>query len=197
MDTPMEPLAAAIGPSGHSDAAHRLYTKRLGLWLFIASEAFLFAAAIAARFSILGDDRPADINQPLGLVISTILLTSSLTAYRAETAMAHDDLGGFLRNATSTMFLGGMFLVGVILEWSEGLRLFPPGTLFGSAFFALIGLHAFHVITGLIVLGIVRGMAKRGRFGAGDYWPVEGAVKYWHFVDVAWVFIFPTLYLIR
>jgi cytochrome c oxidase subunit 3 len=197
MDTPMAPLAAPLGPSGHFDPAHRLYAKRLGLWLFIASEAFLFAAVIAARFSILGADRPADINQPLGLVISTILLTSSLTAYRAETAMAHDDRRGFLRNAMFTMALGGMFLVGVVLEWSEGLRLFPPGTLFGSAFFGLIGLHAFHVITGLVILGIVRAMAKRGRFGSGEYWPVEGAVKYWHFVDVAWVFIFPTLYLVR
>ncbi len=197
MDASMEPLAAVPRAPAHADSARRLYTKRLGLWLFIASEAFLFSAAIAARFYLAGDNRPADINQPLGLAISTILLTSSLSAYRAETAMAHDDRAGFVRNATFTMLLGGVFLVGVVIEWSEGLRLFPPDTLFGSAFFTLIGLHAFHVITGLVALGIVRGMARRGRFGADDYWPVEAAVKYWHFVDVAWVFIFPTLYLIR
>jgi len=101
-----------------------------------------------------------------------------------------------VRNASFTILLGLLFMVGVVVEWSEGLRHFPPGTVYGSAFFTLIGMHAFHVFTGLVVLGIVLRLGRRGHFGSHDYWPVEAAVKYWHFVDVAWVIIFPTLYLV-
>ncbi len=176
--------------------AWRLRANRLGLWFFLASETFLFAAAISSRYIIVGVSRPEDLNQPLGLAISFVLILSSLTAYRAETFMAHDDRASFLRNVTWTILLGLLFLVGVAVEWSEGLRFFPPSTPFGTAFFSLIGLHAFHVFTGVVALAVVRGMAKRGRFGSGDHWGVEAVVKYWHFVDVAWVVIFPTIYLV-
>jgi cytochrome c oxidase subunit 3 len=59
----------------------------------------------------------------------------------------------------------------------------------------LIGLHAFHVLTGLIGLSIVLSLGSRGHYGSTDFWAVEGVVKYWHFVDLAWVLIYPTLYL--
>ncbi len=180
----------------HVEPPVRLRANQVGLWLFIASEAFLFSAVIVSRFYLLGVSRPEELNQPLGLAISLVLLASSLTAFRAETSIAHDDREGFLKNVSITIALGGLFLVGVVAEFWEGLRLFPPDTLYGSAFFTLVGLHAFHVLTGVIALGVVRGLGKRGRFGSDSYWGVEGVVKYWHFVDVAWVFIFPTLYLV-
>jgi cytochrome c oxidase subunit 3 len=176
--------------------AWRVRANVLGLWCFIASESFLFGAVIAARYILLGVSRPPELNQPLGFAISLVLILSSLTAYRAETLMAHDDRAGFLRNVTWTILLGLLFLVGVAVEWAEGLRSFPPSTPFGSAFFSLIGLHAFHVFTGVLALAVVRGMAARGRFGSRDHWGVEAVVKYWHFVDVAWVVIFPTIYLV-
>lgn len=88
-------------------------------------------------------------------------------------------------------------MVGVVLEWREGLEFFPPSTLYGSVFFTLIGLHAFHVFTRVVALAALLFAGRDGRFlGPDAYWPVEGVVKYWHFVDVAWVFIFPTLYLV-
>ena len=101
-----------------------------------------------------------------------------------------------MTNVSLTILLGSLFLVGVGVEWWEELRFFPPQTLYGSAFFTLIGLHAFHIFTGVVALAIVRGLGKRGRFGSTGYWGVDGVIKYWHFVDVAWVFIFPTLYLV-
>lgn len=174
----------------------RLYLNRLGLWLFIASEMFLFAALLTSRFYLGGFQRPADLNQPLGLIISVILVASSFTAYRAETAVAHGNQRGFRRNILFTIFLGVLFMAGLVVEWWEGFRFFPPSTGYGTAFFALTGLHGFHVLTGLIVLTIVYSLGRRGRFTMGSYWGVEGAVKYWHFVDVAWVFIYPTLYLV-
>lgn len=178
-------------------AYSRRRINQLGLWLFLASETFLFAAALASRYYLLGVERPEELNLPLALVLSLVLLLSSLTAYRAEVFIATGDRRGFLRNTGFTIALGVVFLVGVGLEWNEGLRSFPPSTLYGSAFFTLIGLHAFHVLTGLAALGVIMGLGWSGRFGPDDYWGVEGVVKYWYFVEFAWLFIYPTLYLVK
>jgi cytochrome c oxidase subunit 3 len=177
--------------------AERLRTNRLGLWLFIASESFLFAALISARYYLLGTERAEELNQALGFVISTVLLTSSLFAYRAETAARFGDQRGFRRATATTIGLGLLFMIGVALEFREGLGSFPPSTLYGSAFFTLVGFHAFHVFTGVVALAALLWTGRDGRFGPEHHWPVEGVVKYWHFVDVAWVFIFPTLYLVK
>lgn len=189
-------MAIIEGAPGHAAHAYRARANHLGLWFFIASEAFLFAAMISARYVLLGVQRPAHLNQGLGLVISIVLLASSLSAYRAETAIAHGDQVGMVRFLRLTILLGLIFTVGVVLEWREALEFFPPDTLFGSVFFTLIGLHAFHVLTGVGALAVVLRLGRRGRFSADDHWGVEGVIKYWHFVDVAWVFIFPTVYLV-
>jgi cytochrome c oxidase subunit 3 len=170
--------------------------KRVGLWLFILSETFLFAALISSRYYLRGLERPEEVNQALGLALTVILLASSLTAYRAETAMAHGNRSVFFRNILGTIALGLLFLIGVGYEWAEAFHHFPPDTGFGTLLFTLTGVHAFHVFSGVVILFLVFLAARRGAFGAGDYWGVEGGVKYWHFVDVAWVFIYPTLYLV-
>ncbi len=177
-------------------SARELHNGRLGLWLFIVSEAALFSAFISARYLNLGTARPEELNQGLGVAITGILLLSSLTAYRAETSIAHGDRSGFLRNTLWTLLLAGVFLVGVVIEWVEGFQFFPPSTRYGTSFFSLTGLHGLHVLSGAVLLAGVYLHGRRGRYGPGDYWPVEGVVKYWHFVDVAWVFIYPTLYLV-
>lgn len=177
---------------------NRLDINRFGLWLFILSESFLFMALLISRYYILVFQRPAELNQPLGFVISIILLLSSLTAYRCEIAIAHGNEKMFKRNILFTLGLGGLFLAGVAIEWIEGFHFFPPSRGFGMLFFTLTGFHAFHVITGLAALAVVFIMSQKqkGRYGPGNYWGVEAVVKYWHFVDVAWVFIYPTLYLV-
>lgn len=174
----------------------RLYVNRLGLWLFFLSEIFLFAALLSSRFYLHGLYRPAELNQFLGLIISVILVLSSLTAYRAEIASAHGDQRRFRSNILITISLGLIFLIGVVVEWWEGLHFFPPSTGFGTIFFTLTGVHAFHVLTGILALTLVYLLGRSGRFTTGKYWGVEGVVKYWHFVDVAWVFIYPILYLV-
>ncbi|MBM3948860.1 MAG: heme-copper oxidase subunit III [SAR202 cluster bacterium] len=95
-----------------------------------------------------------------------------------------------------TIALGIVFLAGVGIERYEAFRHFSPSTGFGTVFFTLTGVHATHVLSGLIMLGIVWFLGRDGRYTKGNYWGVEGAVKYWHFVDVARVFIYPTLYLV-
>ena len=157
---------------------------------------FLFAALLSSRYYLQGVQRPEGLNQPLGLVISIVLLLSSLTAYMSEMGATHGEQGIFRRNILFTLGFGALFLVGVGVEWAEAFRHFPPSSGFGTLFFTLTGVHAFHVLSGMIVLLVVFSLGRRGRYGPGNFWAVEGAVKYWHFVDVAWVFIYPTLYLV-
>ena len=173
-----------------------LYRKRLGLWLFIVSECYLFLAFLSARYYLLGVHRPPELNQTLGLVISGALLLSSLTAYRAECSAEHGDIPGLLRNTAATIVLALLFLVGVGMEWVEAFGFFPPSQAFGTVFFSLTGLHALHVISGTVLLALVYWNGRRGRYTPDNMWGVEASVKYWHFVDIAWVFIYPTLYLV-
>ena len=179
-----------------STTTDRLAINRLGLWLFFLSESFLFMALLVTRFYLQGVRRPAEVNQPLGFAISIVLLLSSLTAYRAETFIAHGMEKLFRRNVIFSLCLGSLFLVGVGVEWSGAFRSFPPGTVFGTVFFTLTGFHAFHVLLGLLALLTLVLPGQKGRFTPANYWGAEGIIKFWHFVDVVWMFIFPTLYLV-
>ena len=178
-----------------AEATYRPAANRLGLWLFLASETFLFSAFISSRFVVSGTDQPEHLNQGLALLLTLLLLWSSISAFRAEAAMAHDNRRLFHREMLTTIVLGLLFLVGVGIEFNEALTDFPANTIYGSSFFMLVGLHAFHVLTGILALGVVWNLGRLGHYGSNDHWPVEGVVKYWHFVDLMWVAIYPTLYL--
>lgn len=173
----------------------RRYINRLGLWLFILSEASIFLALLWARFNLLGTAVSEHLDQTLGLIITSILLVSSLTAYRAETAQEAEDHRGLMRNTLLTLLLGLVFLLGVAYEWSEAFHAFPPVGGFGSVFFLMTGMHAFHVLTGLIMLALLYLNVRADKISA-DHWGPEAVVKYWHFVDVVWVFFYPAIYLL-
>ena len=107
----------------------KLSNNRLGLWLFILSDAFVFAGLLVARFYLLGDSRP-HLDQTLGLIVTAVLLVSSFFMNRAETAMAHGDRKGFLRGTLITLILGVIFLVGVVgVEWQIALTTFEAMSL--------------------------------------------------------------------
>ena len=178
-----------------AEAQSRPRANRIGLWLFFASETFLFAALLSARFVTSGTSRPEEANQALAVGITAILLLSSISAYLAESAIASNKREQFLRYTRATIVLGLVFLVGVIFEFKEAHEFFPAGTIYGSAFFTLVGTHAFHVLTGIIALAVVLNLGHKGHFSAGSHWGVEGTIKYWHFIDLVWVVIYPTLYL--
>lgn len=180
--------------STETPAVTQAGNNRLGLWLFIASESMIFLALLAARFYLQGTKVPEHANQAIALIITSILLLSSISAYTAESAYTQGDQKLFVRAMTATIVLGLLFLAGVGFEWAEAFEYFPPGTGFGTVFFTMTGMHAFHVVTGIIFLGIVLGGGRAEP--DGDPWPIEAGVKYWHFVDVVWVFFYPALYLI-
>ena len=172
-------------------------TNRLGLWLFLISDSFVFGGLMVVRINLLGLTRP-ELNQLLGLAVTAVLLISSFFMNRGETLMHNGDRRGFLLNTAITFVLGLGFLLGVVLvEWRlaihEGMT--PDSGPAGAAFFMMTGMHAFHVFTGLILLAIVMANARRGLYDEKNY-PIEAAAVYWHFVDVVWIFFYPALYLI-
>lgn len=175
---------------------HKEGNNRLGLWLFIVSDTFMFLGLLVARFYLLGSNQHPEANQLLGLGITTILLLSSYFMFRAETLMSFGDLNGFLRNALLTLILGTLFLIGVVLvEWPMAPGRPSDGATW-SIFFTMTGFHAFHVFTGLLLLFIVWRKARKGMYDAERHWAVEAAAVYWHFIDVVWMFYYPALYLI-
>jgi len=177
--------------------AYKAGTNRLGLWLFLISDTFVFAGLMVMRVNLLGLSRP-ELNQTLGLGVTAVLLISSFFMNRGETLMHNGDRKGFLNNTAVTFLLGLGFLLGVVfVEWrlaiDEGMT--PSSGPAGAAFFMMTGMHAFHVFTGLILLAIIWLNGRRGLYDVKNY-PVEAAAVYWHFVDVVWIFFYPALYLI-
>ena len=182
----------------HEGYPYKTATNRLGLWLFLLSDGFVFAGLAVARFNLLGLTRP-HLNQILGLVVTAVLLISSFFMNRAETSMEHGDRKGFIRGISITLFLGIAFLLGVIgVEWPQAIRegVTPSSGAGGAIFFMMTGMHAFHVLTGVIFLTIVLRNGARSLYSGEKHWAVEAAAVYWHFVDVVWIFFYPALYLI-
>jgi cytochrome c oxidase subunit 3 len=185
------------GDDQHSDA-YKTGTNRIGLWLFLLSDAFVFAGLMTARINLLGLTRP-HLNQLLGLAVTAVLLISSFFMNRGETAMAHGDKKGFFINTLITFVLGLGFLFGVVaVEWplaaAEGLT--PSSGVAGAVFYMMTGMHAFHVFTGLLFMLVVLNNARKGVYSAEKHWGVEAAAVYWHFIDLVWIFFYPALYLI-
>jgi cytochrome c oxidase subunit 3 len=175
--------------------AYKLATNRIGLWLFLLSDSFIFGGLMIARINLIGLTRP-DLIQVLGLTVTTVLLLSSFFANRAEISMEYGDRRQFILSITLTMSLGILFLIGVLgVEWR--LAPFGPQTnLAGAIFYVMTGFHAFHVLSGVIFLIIVLRNGLRGLYSPEKHWAVEASVVYWHFVDVVWFFFYPALYLI-
>ncbi|MCA9949260.1 MAG: heme-copper oxidase subunit III [Anaerolineales bacterium] len=185
----------------------QLKSNRLGLWLFLFSEIFLFGALLASRYILWGVHRP-DLSQFVGLVATIVLLFSSLFVYRGETAMGSGDSKSMMRNFLVAAFLGTIFLFSVVVfEWNifgleaniGGIELFGHLTISDGVesgiFFAMTGWHALHVLSGIFLLLVAWNNGRKGTFTRERHWGVEGIAVYWHFIDLVWVFYYPALYL--
>jgi len=186
----------------HESYEYKSGTNRLGLWLFLISDSFVFGGLMVMRINLLGLSHP-NLNQYLGLGVTSVLLISSFFMNRGETMIKNGDRQGFLNNTMVTFVLGFLFLIGVIfVEWrlaaAEGLIASFGDTTrgpVGAVFYMMTGMHAFHVLTGLIFLAVVWVNGRKGLYDKQHY-PIEAAAVYWHFVDVVWIFFYPALYLI-
>jgi cytochrome c oxidase subunit 3 len=192
----------------HHDASYEETTRRnrMGLWLFFVSEIFLFGGMLAALFYLWQGTRP-ELDQGLALLFTTVLLISSFSMARAEQAIAHGDRRNFSLGLIATFIFGLIFLLGVVFfEWgliyelgiiaSDSYHLKPGDGAFGAMFFLMTGMHALHVLSGLIIIALVWINGQRGGYSAERHWGVEAAAIYWHYVDLVWIFFYPALYLI-
>jgi cytochrome c oxidase subunit 3 len=182
-------------------------SKKLAMWLFIASDSVTFAALLMV-YGYLRNATP-DWPKPFhfspsivnAMAMTFILVTSSLTMLIAVRAAKAGNRSGAVPWTFITLLGGVVFALLHIREWlgliAEGLRMFqnPWGSgLFGAAFFSITGLHLAHVVGGVIAIGVVIRGYKRGRYTAED---LENWGLYWHFVDLVWMFVVPFVYLLN
>jgi heme/copper-type cytochrome/quinol oxidase subunit 3 len=193
----MESPRATASASGFREATE-VPTGRLGLWWFLASELVIFGGLITSyvllrwRHPEWGAEAAHTLNAA-GAFNTLVLLSSSLTVVLAHEAVAHGDLPRAARHLGVTLLGGLVFLCVKAFEYShevaEGFT--PLTSLFWSYYYGMTGLHALHVIGGMIAIGVVALGVRRGRHAQR----VEYVGLYWHFVDVVWIFLFPLLYL--
>lgn len=174
---------------------------KTGTWWFLASEIPVFGGLIASYIVVrLGSSGWAEaashVNFGLGLVNTFLLLTSSMTVVMAFAAVRENNQQRVRMFLGLTVLLGLGFLVIKAIEYAGEIQHgFTPGSgIFWSFYYGMTGLHALHVLAGIILNAILWLMVLRGKIQLISH-RVEPAGLYWHFVDIVWIFLFPLLYL--
>jgi len=175
---------------------------RTGILLFILAESALFGVFVAAYLYYIGRSltgpTPREVLQ-FPVVMTVCLLSSSLTVHQAVRALAKGATVRFLRYWLATILLGAGFLAGTAREWHElivGHHLTIRTNLFGSTYYAVVGLHASHVIAGMLMLLIVAAFGLAGRVQPKYLERTDVISIYWHFVDVVWIVVVSVVYVI-
>ena len=176
----------------------------LGMLLFIASEVMffggLFATYFNARASVAGEWGPPPSAPeleilPVALPITIILVSSSFTMQFAVWAVRKNDHRMLRIWLTVTAVLGAIFLAGQAYEYAT-LGFLPTNSIFAATFFTLTGFHGLHVLGGLLFIALCLFRALKGHFSAHRHLAVEAASIYWHFVDIVWIGLFTTIYVV-
>jgi len=188
---------------------------RYGMIMFIASEVMFFVAWFWAYFDASlfpGNDimfaraaATGGVWPPVGIetfdpwhlpfINTLILLTSGTTATWAHHALQHGDRKGLKQGLLLTVILGVLFTCLQAYEYSHAAFGFS-GNIYGATFFMATGFHGFHVIIGTIFLAVCLGRAMSGHFTEKHHFGFEAAAWYWHFVDVVWLFLFVSIYVV-
>jgi len=186
-----------------ANQSSRVDASTLGMFLFIASEAMLFGAFFTAYFFIrvVNEDAPAWPPEPFHLPVyvaginTAILLTSSFTMHWALQSIKRGNRAGLKAGLVLTFLMGLAFLLTQMLEYAR-IGFAPHDQAFGTIFFGLTGLHGAHVFIGLTLLAFATVRAFRGHFTPDHHHGVELSGIYWHFVDVMWIVVYSTIYLL-
>jgi len=171
------------------------------MFLFIASEIMVFGAFFTAYFFVRvvgGAEWPAPPFQlPVFVagVNTAILVTSSFTVHWALQSIKRDNRAGLQAGLVLTLALGTVFLLTQAREYSR-IGFAPHDGAFGTIFFGLTGLHGAHVFIGLTLLTVATVRAFRGHYTAAHHHGVEIPGIYWHFVDVMWIVVYTTIYIL-
>jgi cytochrome c oxidase subunit 3 len=177
----------------------------LGMVLFIASEVMFFGGLFGAYFTIRSaapkwpPEGTPHLSTWYAAILTTILVSSSVTMQFGVWAIRRNDSRRLMRWLAVSLLLGLCFLAGQANEYrmliEEGMTL--SSGVFGSTFFTLTGFHGAHVAGGAAFILIVLLRTRSGQFTARHHDTVEMASYYWHFVDVVWIGLFSTIYLLR
>ena len=195
----------------HAEAHHgppvanqssRVDSSTLGMLLFIASEIMLFGSFFTIYFFVRVVNNapewpPEGFHLPVYVagVNTVILLTSSFTMHWSLQAIKRGNRAGLQAGLVLTLALGLVFLLTQAREYSR-IGFSPSDGAFGSVFYGLTGLHGAHVFVGLTILTFATIRAFRGHFTAEDHRGVEISGIYWHFVDVMWIVVYTTVYIL-
>jgi cytochrome c oxidase subunit III len=174
---------------------------RVGMFSLIIGESAIFTIFVVAYVYYIGRSTYGPTPQILTVpIFNTIcLLSSSLTIILAERAIERGRIRAFGLCWALTMLLGIIFLAGTAKEWArlighEGLTI--NSNLFGTTFYSLVGLHATHVVVGLIGLSLVMVFTLLGRVEQRHAERIQVLSLYWHFVDAVWVVVFTVVYIV-
>ena len=187
-------------PIANTRSASEIPTGRLGVWWIVASEIVIFGGLLAAYIMHrlahpAWADQAAHTNVWIGAFNTLVLLTSSLSAVLAHKAAEEGDGKKAAKLLLYTMFGGAVFVIVKSFEWtmeiSAGYTI--TTSTFWSFYYTAAGLHALHVIGGVVIMGIVARDAAKGL----ELHRVELIGIYWHFVDLVWIFLFPLLYIAK
>ena len=175
---------------------------RVGMYCLIAAEAAIFSIFVVAYLFYLGKSLSGPTPRQVlhvPVVFTICLLSSSVTIHLAVRSLRNARAALFVWWWLLTLFLGATFLAGTAFEWrhliyDEGLMI--QTNLFGTTYYSLVGLHAFHVLMGLLALCAVWLFAMFGKVRGEHADRVDTLALYWHFVDIVWVVVFLVVYVI-
>jgi cytochrome c oxidase subunit III len=168
----------------------------------IIAESAIFTILIVAYLFYVGKSltgpTPREVLE-IPVFFTICLLSSSITVHLAQRLLERGNRAGFVTLWFLTLVLGGLFLIGTAQEWrrliyERGLTV--STNLFGTTYYSLVGLHAFHVTAGLVMLLIVLIFALAGRVDRDESGRVAVLSMYWHFVDVVWIVVFTVVYIL-
>ncbi len=186
-------------PLAHQSS--RVDAGMLGMFLFIASEIMLFGSFFTAYFFVRvvhgtpWPTPPFHLPVYVALINTCILVTSSFTIHWALQSIKRGNRAGLQAGLVLTFLMGLTFLLTQAVEYAR-VGFAPHDQAFGTIFFGLTGLHGAHVFVGLMILLFMTIRAFRGHFSAEAHHGVEIGGIYWHFVDVMWIVVYATVYLL-
>ena len=204
----MESASVAAGAHAHehhgppeANRSSRIDSQLLGILLFIISEAMLFGSFFTAYFFVRvvqnepWPPEPFEFPVLVASMNTAILVSSSFTVHYALHSIKRGNRLGMQVGLVTTFLLGAMFLLTQVNEYVKAGFSISDGA-FASVFYGLTGLHGAHVFVGLTLLAIMTVRAYRGHFSPEAHMGVECAGIYWHFVDVMWIIVWSTVYLL-
>jgi cytochrome c oxidase subunit 3 len=172
-----------------------------GTVAFLSSELMFFGGLFAAYFTLRAVSAvwpPTDVKLEVlePAIATTFLVISSFTMQRALTRARDGDLDGMRRWVGVTIVLGVLFVSSQVRTWLAA-DFGVSSNAYGTMFYGMTGFHALHVAAGIVLMIVVLGRAAQGAYRDGRLSGLEAVTYYWHFVDVMWIALFATIYLIK